>query len=372
MASSHLTRLVKIYTTRSGAMNNEHDRVARAELARRIARLGQATFVDNDPAPVSEPDGDARDTLFIPTGTIDLEMARQLGIRNESQIYGGVVPHGFVGSKVITHPVFPGSNEVPEGWRPELGAALAPYVLTGWSAFSVDAVREASLDMLRYGSIRLKEVEATAGLGQFVVTSPGELEEAIAQLDADAIARHGVVIEENLDNVITYSVGVTCLFGEIISYWGTQRLAANNEGATVYGGSTLHVVRGGFEQLAGLSLADDLQQGIEKAIAYDATVSKFYPDLMASRRNYDVAAGMNSSGEMRIGVLEQSWRAGGASGAEIAAFEAFARDRALSAVTCATMEIYGHLDAAPEGSILYYSGIDAVAGPITKYAMELE
>jgi hypothetical protein len=180
------------------------------------------------------------------------------------------------------------------------------------------------------------------------------------------------VIEENLDNVITYSVGMTCLFGDLISYWGTQRLATNNDGATVYGGSTLHVVRGGFERLAGLDLADDLKQGIKKAIAYDAIVSKFYPDLMASRRNYDVAAGINSSGEIRIGVLEQSWRAGGASGAEIAAFKAFARDPELSAVTCATMEIYGEIDAAPIGSIVYYSGIDAVAGPMTKYAMELE
>ena len=372
MASSHQTRFVKICPAQSGAMNNEHDRVARAELARRIARLGEATFVEHDPPGFSALDDSAQKTLFIPASTIDLAMARQLGISDESQIYGGVVPHAFVGSKVITHPLFQSSDAVPVGWHSELGAALAPHVLSGWSAFSVDAVRAAGLDLLKQGAIRLKEVEATAGLGQFVVTSPRKLEEAIAQLDTEAVARHGVVIEENLDNVITYSVGVTCLFGEIISYWGTQRLAANNEGATVYGGSTLHVVRGGFEQLAGLSLADDLQQGIEKAIAYDATVSKFYPDLMASRRNYDVAAGMNSSGEMRIGVLEQSWRAGGASGAEIAAFEAFARDRELSAVTCATMEIYGHLDAAPEGSILYYSGIDAVAGPITKYAMELE
>lgn len=372
MASSHQSRHVMIYSTQSSVLNNEHDRASRSELGRRIARLGQATFADHDTSIDSQLVDAPPDTLFIPTGTIDLFTARQLGIRDESQIYGGIVPFPFVGSKVITHPTFHDDDAIPAGWCSELGPALARHVLSGWSAFSLEAVRAASLDMLECTSIRLKEVEATAGLGQFVVNSVLELDEVIAQLDKAAISSSGVVIEENLDDVVTYSVGTTRLFGEVISYWGTQRLTTNNSGATVYGGSTLHVVRGGFEQLAELGLADDLQQGIDKAIAYDAIVSRFYPDLLASRRNYDVAAGVNSYGERRIGVLEQSWRAGGASGAEIAALEALARNPGRLAVTCATMEIYGEVDAAPEGSILYYSGVDPVAGPMSKYAMEME
>ncbi|MFX4086436.1 DUF3182 family protein [Sphingobium yanoikuyae] len=372
MARSHQTHFVKIHSTQSSALNNEHDKASRSELARRIARLGEARFVDHDSLSDQQLSGGEADTLFIPTGTIDLSTARKLGIQTESQIYGGVVPFPFVGSKVITHPVLGDDPAIPAGWRAELGLALAPHVLSGWSAFTLDAVRAAALDMLGRTAIRLKEVEATAGLGQFVATSVKELDEAIAQLDQAAISRHGVVIEENLDDVVTYSVGTTRLFGEVISYWGTQRLTTNNSGATVYGGSTLHVVRGGLDRLASLGLADELQQGIDKAIAYDAIVSRFYPDLLASRRNYDVAAGVNSYGERRIGVLEQSWRAGGASGAEIAAFEALARDAGRSAVTCMTMEIYGEVDAAPDGSIIYYSGVDPVAGPMTKYAMELE
>jgi hypothetical protein len=38
MASSHQTRFVKICPAQSGAMNNEHDRVARAELAQDFRR----------------------------------------------------------------------------------------------------------------------------------------------------------------------------------------------------------------------------------------------------------------------------------------------------------------------------------------------
>ncbi len=96
-----------------------------------------------------------------------------------------------------------------------------------------------------------------------------------------------------------------------------------------------------------------------------------YPTLFASRRNYDVAFGRNGRGAQRIGVLEQSWRPGGASGAEIAAFEAYARDPDLASVTCATMEVYGDLAAAPAHATLYYDGIDPVAGPLTKYAITL-
>ncbi|WP_254557516.1 DUF3182 family protein, partial [Salmonella enterica] len=87
--------------------------------------------------------------------------ARKLGIQTESQIYGGVVPFPFVGSKVITHPAYGYDPAIPAGWRAELGSALAPHVLAGWSAFTLDAVRAAALDMLEHTAIRLKEVEAT-------------------------------------------------------------------------------------------------------------------------------------------------------------------------------------------------------------------
>ena len=218
MARSHQTHFVKIHPSQSSSLNNEHDKASRSELARRIASLGKGRFVDHDILGDQQTSGGPTDTLFIPTGTIDLSTAKELGIWTESQIYGGVVPFPFVGSKVITHPAFRDDPAIPAGWCPELGSALAPHVLSGWSAFTLDTVRAAALDMLGRTAIRLKEVEATAGLGQFVVTSVKELNEAMAQLDEAAIARHGVVIEENLDDVVTYSVGTTRLFGEAISY----------------------------------------------------------------------------------------------------------------------------------------------------------
>ena len=72
---------------------------------------------------------------------------------------------------------------------------------------------------------------------------------------------------------------------------------------------------------------------------------------------------------MRIGVLEQSWRAGGASGAEIAAFEVFAADPSRTSVEAATVEVYGAVDAAPAGAAVYFSGIDPVVGPMSKFTV---
>jgi hypothetical protein len=90
--------------------------------------------------------------------------------------------------------------------------------------------------------------------------------------------------------------------------------------------------------------------------------------MFASRCNYDVAEGRDASGRQCIGVLEQSWRIGGASGAEVAALEAMNDDPTLQTVNASTTEIHGPSVPVPEGAILYFSGVDDHLGPITKYA----
>ena len=90
--------------------------------------------------------------------------------------------------------------------------------------------------------------------------------------------------------------------------------------------------------------------------------------MILSRRNYDVAQGLDARRQLRSGVLEQSWRMGGASGAEIAALEAFRADSSLPAVRASTVEIYGDSDPPPHATV-YFRGIDEEVGPMTKYAM---
>ena len=85
---------------------------------------------------------------------------------------------------------------------------------------------------------------------------------------------------------------------------------------------------------------ENIRTAVGQARVYDAATSVF-PGLFASRRNYDVAQGANARGQWRSGVLEQSWRVGGATGAEIAALEAFRADPGLQVVHTSTVEVYG-------------------------------
>lgn len=87
---------------------------------------------------------------------------------------------------------------------------------------------------------------------------------------------------------------------------------------------------------------------------------------IASRRNYDVAQVVGDDGCRSCGVLEQSWRIGGASSAEIAALEAFRADPNLRAVRAACVEVYGDNQAPPD-AVVHFRGVDDRVGPITKY-----
>src|SRR4029078_10925947 len=108
---------------------------------------------------------------------------------------------------------------------------------------------------------------------------------------------------------------------------------------------------------------------IDRARVYDTAARECFPGFFASRRNYDVAAGRDRGGEPHCAVLEQSWRIGGASSAEIAALEAFARDPTLRAVRAECIEAYGECSRPPETAVISFSGIDSVVGQITKYTV---
>jgi hypothetical protein len=159
-----------------------------------------------------------------------------------------------------------------------------------------------------------------------------------------------------------------CVADLTASYYGTQRLTSDNSGAAVYGGSDLVVARGDFEALAVLNPPEDARLAVAQARVYDQAAMDCFAGMFASRRNYDIARGMNAAGRLRCGVLEQSWRIGGASGAEVAALEAFRADPGLHAVRASTVEIYGGAEPPPHATV-YFRGEDERDGPMTKYAL---
>ena len=153
------------------------------------------------------------------------------------------------------------------------------------------------------------------------------------------------------------------------SYFGTQHNTRNRHGQQVYGGSSLTVARGGFDVLEAMTAGDaDVRRAIGLARTYHAAALDCFAGMFASRCNYDVVQGRDARGRLVAGVLEQSWRIGGASGAEVAALQVMRDDPSRQVVRASTIEVHAADAVVPEGATLYFRGIDDHLGPITKYA----
>ena len=216
------------------------------------------------------------------------------------------------------------------------------------------------------GPVRLKPALEVGGRGQCVVNDADELDGALHDIDALQIANCGLALEENLTDVETYSVGQVRVGTLLASYFGTQRLTPDEAGNAVYGGSDLVVARGDFEALLALDVGDEVARVVTQARTYDRAAREHYTGFFASRRNYDVVRGRGPDGAMRCGVLEQSWRIGGASSAEIAALEVFAADGTRQVVRACCTEVYGENACPPANAVVDYSGMDDLVGFITK------
>jgi hypothetical protein len=350
----------------AGRDPRSHESVTRDGVARRLASLLEVDFAgEYDPA--------ARypgRPFFVPSDTIvGCALAARLGIRAADDLFGAVVPHAFAATKTITHAVADAQARVPDGWSHGFSDAVRGCVLNGVAAFDRRDAARGAQPLLARGEVRVKRALGIGGSGQFVVRDLRELEAVLADLDDDELARYGVVVEENLCEVRTYSVGRIEVAGIVGTYCGTQCLTRSNHGVEVYGGSDLRFARGDFDALLALDLDPAERVAIDHARRYDAAAHAHFDGFLASRRNYDVAEGLDTSGTRRTGVLEQSWRIGGASGAEVAALEAFAADPALSVLRARCVELYGDGHAAPDGATVYYHDVDARVGMLTKYTI---
>ena len=357
---------IAIFSGPNDPSGNLHDNASRDVLLQRLAILLDLPFV----GVIGPEEASTGRFLLVPPDTISNARPFSEDGLPSASILGGAVPALFIGTKAITHPVLDDDSPRPDAWSEAMAAALGDAALNGYTAFTPTDAARAGRVLLKNGPVRLKDVCAKAGLGQVVVTDEAHLNEVLALEDPDALALCGIVLEENLADVVTYSVGAVVIGDRRISYFGDQTLTTDHHGREVYGGSNLTVVRGDMEALASLDLSAELTRAIACAAAFDRAAQLAYPDAVLTRRNYDVIAGIDASGGRRIGVLEQSWRIGGASGAELAAFEAFAADGDLETVQCSTVERYD-IVTPPVGATIYFQGVDPVVGAMTKYALRM-
>jgi hypothetical protein len=358
------TRRVVVSYSRSGTRDpREHESVTRKLIAQRLAALqGYDYAADYDEA--------ARYMLpvyFVPDETLPLDVADALGIRSQKDLFGGVVPFPFVATKSITHPLTSPHASAPTGWSLAFSQAVQGAVLRGYAAFSREEARRGAKRLLEQGPVRIKPALELGGRGQIVAPDTATLDSALQELDPQDLAQCGVVVEQNLTAATTYSVGQVEVGDLVASYVGTQKTVKDHHGRDAYGGSALTVARGDFAALLALGIDAGSRRAIEQARIYDDAARRCFAGFFASRRNYDIVRGVDGSGATCGGVLEQSWRLGGASGAEIAALETFRADPHVNAVRAECTESYDEGEMPPNDATVYFRGVDPRIGFILKY-----
>jgi len=343
-----------------------HERKRHESLAKIIADIKEYEF-----GAYYDPGGANNGPLyFVPHYTlVGAQAATAMGICCPDDFFGGV-PHWFVGTKAVIHNLANRHATRPAEWNTALSYAVSRSVLPGFTTFSPRDAYEAGTRLLARGSVRVKDVLAAGGNGQTVVRNAAELKVALQRFDERPADRWSLVVELNLEeDVTTYSIGQVRLSGIIISYWGTQRTTVNNSGETAYGGSRLNIVREGFDNVVSIAPNEDVKRAVEAAQAFDRAAPESYPELFASRRNYDVAIGRDQRGQQHCGVLDQSWRIGGTSGVEIAAIQIFKERPAVKLIKGSSVNVYGHHAGSPDGAIVHFDDVDAEFGPMLMYTI---
>jgi hypothetical protein len=205
------------------------------------------------------------DLYLLPTQTlIGAAQALSLGVKGPEDLWGGYVDHDFICTKAITHGLHAPDAVAPEGWSPLFAERVRGVVLDGLSVFAMEDARIAATQLLDSGPIRLKPVHACAGRGQEVIESLKQLELILARPDMPELFTQGVVLEQDLQEVVTHSVGQSFIGGRVFSYCGEQYLTQDGQGEAVYGGSNLLVVPGYYDALLALALEDDVRLAIEQ------------------------------------------------------------------------------------------------------------
>ena len=370
-------RRIATFRSAADAHASAHETATQREIARRLASLLGYRFDDGPRG--GGPDGTGSDgpgsdgTYWLPNETVVGEAAaRRLGLRGRHDLFGGYVPRAFVATKAITHPRVSPDAPVPEGWSDTFARRVDDGTLAGFTAFTRPDALAAARTLLALGPVRLKPVTGTGGRGQRTCASIDDVERALDELSEQAFPAGpgpgGLVVEQDLVDVATLSVGLVDVPGLVASYVGTQRTTPDNSGEPGYGGSTLAVTRGGFEAIAAQDWPAPVRAALAAARAYDEAAHACFPGFFASRRNYDVVVGRDARGRTRCGVLEQSWRVGGASPAEVVALAALHADPGRATMRATCVERFGAGVEPPDGAQVFYDGVDDVAGPLLKYA----
>ena len=153
---------VVVYSPAEGFNSQSHESVTRMRLGEQLAKLKGYAFAGE----YEESGAYDGPLYFVPSRTLDGPAAARLGIAGENDLFGGVVPYPFVGTKTITHPLSHAHAGAPAGWSALFPEAVKDAVLRGYAAFTPEDAVLAGERLLTHGAVRVKPALALGGRGQ--------------------------------------------------------------------------------------------------------------------------------------------------------------------------------------------------------------
>lgn len=281
-------------------------------IAHRIAGILDGEVIQ-DGRDVSAP------TFVVPYAAVTTAAAREHRISGNGDVYGGIVRESEQADKAALHKLIRTDAQYPNWYSPRFADSITQMTLPGFTAFSVEDAMQAFYALTRSGmTVRCKDPSNTGGVGQAKVETGDELEAFVSEF-CNGIARKGVVIETDVTDPSTATVGRLDLLGQHYSWFG-RPYDVQHGGQTRFGGNELTVVRGGFDAL----LPHISERADVVAIEQSAHVLSAYDrfGVVIPRGALDVVQGTTENGGFVSGITDPSFRPSGSSAAELKAVEA--------------------------------------------------
>lgn len=265
--------------------------------------------------------GNGDGPYYVPFAAVNAELATAHNISGDGDLYGGIVQSPHHADKAILHTLATEDAEHPEWYSTEFAQSVSDVVLLGYTVFSQeDAVSAFRLMSEKSLCVRLKDPANTGGLGQHLIRSVADLYNALSMY-GDRLSQTGIVLEVDLHNHATITIGHVDIHGDRYSWYG-RPYDVQHEGAMRFGGNELTVTRGDigslFEQSTGPEEHLAIEQSMRVFQAYDLLGAK------VSRITLDVVQGTTCRGMFVSGVTDPSLRPSASSAAEVRALEEFA------------------------------------------------
>ena len=205
----------------------EHERATRTGIARRLATLKGFDFGGTYEASARYPG------LGLLRAERHARRARTCrtssACADEHDLFGGVVPFAFVATKALTHPLTGPDARAPVGWSREFGCRVRDAVRAGWYRVPLGDARHAGCACWSEDRCRLKPVGRPEASGRSWSAPRRSWKPRSTRWRPAEVAEHGLVLEEDLTDGDTYSVGQVRVAGLVVTYYGTQRLTRDNQ-----------------------------------------------------------------------------------------------------------------------------------------------